>query len=222
MRPDPTTHAATAGPVRKPKPAIPPRRTFAARAVALALTLALTTTSVAVPAAAAPVAYELQAATSVVAFETDYGDAGIRITGRMPIAAADLAIDFARVANSRVDVTIDATDATTSNPLATGAMLGPKVLSVDAFPTLRFTSTKVSAKGDGAEIEGNLTIRDVTRPVILQAMIYRQKGSAEGDLTRLSILLTGAVSRAAYGAGGFPDMVGDQVRLKILARIVKP
>jgi polyisoprenoid-binding protein YceI len=171
------------------------------------------------PAAAAPVAYLLQPEKSVVGFETDFGTGGIKITGRMPITAADLVIDFQKVANSRVDVTVDAAGARTSNPLATDAMRGAKVLAVQQFPTLRFVSTKVSPKGDGAEIAGNLTIRDVTRPVVLAAQIYRQKGTVEGDLSQLSILLTGAVNRSDYGANGFPDMVGDEVRLKILARI---
>jgi len=177
--------------------------------------------ALAVTAAAAPVGYALQADKSVVAFETDYGDQGLTIRGRMPVLSADLSIDFDQVSNSHVAVAVDAAHATTSNPLATAAMTGPSVLDTAAHPTIAFESTSVRRAGDGAEITGNLTLRGVTRPVTLNAVIYRQKGTAPGDRSNLSILLTGAISRSAFGASGFAGQVGDEVRLKILARITR-
>jgi polyisoprenoid-binding protein YceI len=183
-------------------------------AIALAAWLAA-----ALPAAADAVPYRLDAARSVVGFETDFGGGAAVITGRMPIAAARLAIDFDKVSRSRFEVTVSAAEARTSNPLATEAMKSATVLDTARHPEIRFVSTSVRAAGAGAEVEGDMTIRGVTRPVTLTAQIYRQKGAPEGDRSRLSILLTGAVSRGAFGAGGFPDMVGDEVRLKILARI---
>jgi polyisoprenoid-binding protein YceI len=176
--------------------------------------------ALAAPALAAPVPYTLQADKSVVGFETDF-TGGIKITGKMPVAEADLRIDFDSVAASRFDVTVTAAKASTSNPLATQAMTGAKVLNVADFPTIHFASTKIRAKGAGAEVTGNMTIRGVTKPVTMSAQIYRQKGTTAGDRTNLSILLVGSISRKSFGAAGFPDMVGDEVRLKILARITK-
>jgi polyisoprenoid-binding protein YceI len=172
------------------------------------------------PLQAEPVPYTLQADKSVVGFETTF-TGGIPIKGKMPVSSADLSIDFDRVAASSFEVTVNAAKASTSNPLATQAMTGAKVLDVADFPTIHFASTKIRSKGAGAEVTGNMTIRGVTRPVTMSAQIYRQKGTAEGERTNLSILLTGAVSRSAFGAAGFPEMVGDEVRLKILARITK-
>lgn len=168
---------------------------------------------------AEPAKYSLQPERSVVAFETDFGNNGVRITGKMPVTTADLTIDFDAVSRTTIDVELNVRKAVTSNPLATEAMTSPSVLSVREFPSIRFHSTSVRAKGDGAEVTGDLTIRGVTLPVILAAQIYRQKGTEAGDRRNLSVLLTGAVSRKAFGASGFPDMVGDEVRLKILARI---
>lgn len=173
----------------------------------------------AAPLSAKPVAYHLQPEKSVVAFETDYGSDGLKISGKMPVATAALSLDFARVAASTVSVDVTAAEAVTSNPLATEAMIGAKVLDVAAYPTIHFQSTAIRQKGDAAEVDGNITIRGVTRPITMTARFYRQQGTVAGDMRNLSILLTGAVSRAAFGATGFADMVGDQVRLKILARI---
>lgn len=186
----------------------------------LRVALAFTVLAVlAAPAAAAPERYAIEADKSTVAFAWDFGRD--EVTGRMPLSRADLVIDFADVGRSRVDVAVDVTGAEAGFPFATQAMKGPKVLDARHFPEIVFVSRRVRRDGAGALIEGDITIRGVTRPARFSAEIYRQKGSAEGDLTHLSVLLTGAVSRAEFGASGWSDMAGDEVRLRILARIAR-
>jgi polyisoprenoid-binding protein YceI len=164
--------------------------------------------------------YALQPEASTVGFDTDFGPD--HITGTMPILQADLTLDFARVANCKIAVTLDAAHAVASFPFATQALTGPRVLDVRDFPTIAFVSTKVLAEGDGARVEGQVTLRGVTQPMVLHAVVYRPPGSAEGDLGHLSVRLTGQVQRSHFGAVGWADMVGDVVRLDILARIVQP
>lgn len=171
------------------------------------------------PALAAPAGYVLEPEKSTVGFETDFGPD--RITGSMPVLKADLSLDFAVPANSTVDVTLDVAHAEASFPFATQAMRGPKVLDAAANPTIRFVSTRVRPNGDGAEVDGRITIRGVTRPVTLDARIYQQKGSAAGDLSHMTLRLTGTVQRSDFGAVGWSDMVGNEVRLDILARVKK-
>ena len=100
-------------------------------------------------------------------------------------------------------------------------MKGPKVLDTAAHPQILFKSTKVMASGKGAKVVGMVTIRGISKPMVLDAQIFRQKGAAEGDLSHLSIRLTGAVQRGQFGATGWADMVGDEVRLDILALIAR-
>ena len=182
------------------------------RALLLLLTMAL-------PANAAPAAYVLEPADFSVRFETNFGSD--TITGKMPVLRADLLLDFQRLSASKVAVTLDSAHATASFPFAAQAMKGPKVLDSDVFPQISFVSNSVTAKGDGAEVKGSVTIRGVTKPMVMQAIIWRQKGHASGDLSRLTIRLTGVVNRSDFGAVGWSDMVGDQVRLDILARIAR-
>jgi len=181
----------------------------------LALTASLLVSTL--PALAKPLTYVLQPTASSVGFETDFGPD--HITGDMPVSAADLVLDFDRVANSSVDVTLDVTGAKASFPFAAQAMKGPKVLDSEQFPVIHFLSTTVTPNADGASVAGNVTIRGITLPVTLQASIYRQKGTAEGDLRQLTVQLKGSVRRSDFGATGWADMVGDEVRLTILARI---
>jgi polyisoprenoid-binding protein YceI len=72
---------------------------------------------------------------------------------------------------------------------------------------------------DGAEVAGTITIRGVSRPTVLHAGLYRQQGTAPGDLSLLTVHLTGAVNRSEFGATGWSDMVADQVRMDIVAQI---
>jgi polyisoprenoid-binding protein YceI len=168
-------------------------------------------------ALARPVAYVMDAAASTVAFETDFGPD--KITGAMPIKTADLKLDFAVVANSQIDVSLGASDASASFPFAAQALKGPKVLDTGNHPDIRFESTDVKATKEGAAVQGNLTIRGITHPVKLDAIVWRQKGTEAGDLSRLTLRLTGRVNRSDYGATGWADMVGDEVRIIITARI---
>lgn len=169
------------------------------------------------PAIAAPAAYHLQPELSSVGYETDFGPD--KINGTMPVSKADLTLDFTNVSGSKVAVTVNAAGATASFPFAAQAMKGPKVLDTAEFPEIIFTSTSVKEEAQGATILGNITIRGVTRSASFHAEIYRQQGTAQGDLSHLTIQLTGAVARSAFGAVGWHDMVGDEVRLNILARI---
>ncbi len=174
-------------------------------------------TQVPLSAQARPVAYLLQTAASSVAFETDFGKE--RITGTFPLARAALTLDFENVANCTIDVTLDVAHAKANFPFAAQALRGPTVLDAGAYPQMHFVSTRVKAHGDGADVAGNITIRGVTRPVTLRAVIYQQKGSAAGDRSHLSVRLTGRVKRSDFGATGWADLVGDEVRILIDARI---
>jgi polyisoprenoid-binding protein YceI len=171
-------------------------------------------------AAAAPAAYRLDAAASTVAFEVDFGPD--IIAGTMPVLSADMTLDFDRPEDSRVTVLLDSSRATASFPFATQALAGPGVLAIADHPAIRFETTAFRPQpgpGARAEIDGLLTIRGVTRPVTLAAEIFRREGAAADDLSALSVHMGAAISRAAFGADGWSDMVGDEVRIRILARI---
>ncbi len=163
--------------------------------------------------------YAIEYDQSQVMFAVDFGSDEIK--GQMPVAEADLKLDFTNPGRSTVNVSVDASQADTGVDFATQAMKGPDVLDTAHAPLLTFISRRVSETGEpgGAQIEGDITVRGVTRPIILDAKLYRPQGSVEGDLSNLTILLTGALSRTDFGADGWKDFVGDEVRLTIRAHI---
>lgn len=169
------------------------------------------------PARAATIAYQLDPVASTVAFETDFGPD--KITGSIPLDKANLSLDFDNVANCTVDVALDVTGAKASFPFAAQALKGPKVLAAKDHPQMTFTSTSVKGAGDSANVTGDLTIRGVTKTVTLKAQLFRPQGSSKGDLDHLTVKLSGRVNRSDFGATGWADMVGDEVRILITARI---
>ncbi|MGV6805561.1 MAG: YceI family protein [Ruegeria sp.] len=173
-------------------------------------------------AMAAPVPYNLEQQNTLIKFT--FGLAGSAQTGTMPIQSAIVVVDPQKLRNSRVDVVLNVAKARTKLPFARGPMLSTSVLDAARFPTIRFVSTSVSlgAGGrisDGATITGNLTVRDVTRPIVLEAALYRPSGSAKDDLDHLSIHLTGALNRNDFGAVGYPDLVDETVGIDIRTEI---
>lgn len=169
------------------------------------------------PSLARTATYRLDPANSDVGFAWNFGQDEVK--GHMPVESADLTIDFSDVSRSTVAVAVNVQGAEAGFPFASQAMKGPKVLDAANFPLISFTSTKVTQQGDKARIDGLITIRGVTKPATLIAQLYRPQGSDPDDMSNLSIRLVGAVSRAAFGADGWSDMAGDEVRLNILARI---
>ncbi len=172
---------------------------------------------IAAPALADPEPYRLDRENSFVGF--GYTFSGNPARGTMPVVAARIMLDLDNPARSQVAATLDPARASAGLFLATSAMKGPQVLDTRRFPRITFQSTRVIPDGWTARIEGKITIKGITRPITLDAQLFRQQGTDPGERDRLSMRLKGAISRAAFGAGGFPDLVGDTITLDIVARV---
>lgn len=170
-------------------------------------------------ALAEPARYRLDQANSQVEFT--YKISGQDSSGTMPISQADLVLDFDQAARSSALVVLNPKGVKTGLVLATQALKSAEVLHTERHPQIRFESRKIWATTGGATMIGDVTIRGVTQPLTLAAKIYRPQGSAAGDHSRLSVVLTGQVDRRAFGADGYGDLVGPLVDLRITARLTR-
>lgn len=184
---------------------------------ALALVAALFALSA--PAAADPVRYLLEAERSRVSFT--YRLEGVPGTGTMPVDSADLRLDFDTAANSTARVVLSAEGARTGLGLITQALKSGDVLDTATHPRITFQSRRFEARPGGARVTGDVTIRGVTRPLTLEADIFRQEGTAAGDRSRLTVVLTGHVDRTAFGASGYAALVAPRVDLDITVRLTR-
>lgn len=168
---------------------------------------------------AKPVGYGVDQAGSRLGFVYLLGDD--EITGRFPVFDADLMIDFESVSQSSISVTIDATQANAGLVFAQEPMLGATVLNVARYPQITFRSSKVELGAHPTIIvTGDLTIRDVTRPISLTARLLFDPSQLELR-EEFVVELEGNFSRSAFGASGHADLVGDQMQLKANIAVVR-
>ncbi|OSP54315.1 YceI family protein [Pseudoruegeria sp. SK021] len=170
-------------------------------------------------AGAKPRAYLLDAEKSKVQF--GYSMMGQTNTGTIPIDTAKLTLDLQNISNSTATVSLNADGTQAGVIFATNALKSASVFDTATYPTIVFHSTRFTPHGTGATVAGTLTLRGVTQPLVLDAQIYRQTGTDTGDLSRLSVLLTGTLNRSAFGATGYAESVADAVSLRILVRLTR-
>ncbi|APX11928.1 YceI family protein [Tateyamaria omphalii] len=149
---------------------------------------------------------------------------GAPVKGTVPISQADLQVDPDNLAASTAVVRADVRRARTGLIFATEALKSASVLDAATHPTAQFRSTRVRLGpggriSDGATLDGDLTLRGVTRNVRFDAGLFRARGSAAEDFSRLTVMLKGRVDRRDFGASGYPDLVDNNVGIDITAEI---
>lgn len=126
----------------------------------------LLATALAAASFAASAADYVQSAGSTLTFATKYQ--GETFTGRFPAFTTRLSFDPARLAQSRLDVTIPLAGVSTGDGERDGYLRDADFFGVSKFPQARFVATKFRALGGNRyAAEGQLTLRGVTRPVTL-------------------------------------------------------
>ncbi|MEM8654029.1 MAG: YceI family protein [Pseudomonadota bacterium] len=150
---------------------------------------------------------------------------GTPVKGTVPVSQADLKVDPNNLVASTAMVSADVRRARTGLIFATEALKSASVLDADAHPMARFRSTRVRLGpggriSDGASVDGDLTLRGVTRPVRFDASLFRARGSSADDFSALTVKLAGRLDRRDFGATGFANLVEDTVGIDIVAEIV--
>jgi len=121
------------------------------------------------------------------------------------------------VLRSHVDVAIDAASFHTNDEIRNQHIRSADFLDAVSFPTLTFTSTGLRLE-DGFLIEGDLTIKAVTRPVVLRATAPQFGPNAEKQMS-VGVSAHTVIKRSDFGVdfnmpmdgGGF--LLGDDVEV---------
>lgn len=138
------------------------------------------------------------------------------ITGRFDQVQGDFRFDVADPTQSSVTITIPVQSISTGVDKLDEHLLKADFFDAAQFPTATFTSTGVTAAGEGKlAVAGDLTIHGVTRPVVLDVTINKigehpmRKRPAAGFDARATL------KRSDFGVGAYVPMVGDEVTLSI-------
>lgn len=151
-----------------------------------------------------------------------------KVRGRFQKWDGTLIYDEANPTSSKIDITIDAASIDTNEPKRDAHLRSADFLNAEKHPQLTFKSTRVEAKGgDKFLVHGDLTIRDVTKPVVLDV---ERLGKAKDPWGNVKVLFSGKVTiqREDFGAtwnqaleaGGV--LVGKNVDIDIELQAVAP
>jgi polyisoprenoid-binding protein YceI len=130
------------------------------------------------------------------------------------------------VADSTVEVTIEAASFTSGDENRDGHVRGEDFLDVERFPNLVFKGSGPKQSGSGWVLPGELTIRDVTRPVELTvealgviADPWGNEKAAFSATTEIDREEFGVTWNAALETGGV--LVGPKVRIEIDVQLAR-
>ena len=121
-----------------------------------------------------------------------------------------------------VDIVIDTKSVNTGYPTFNEHIQGEDFLDTAKYPTATFKSTKVVFEGDKpVAIEGNLTLKGVTKPVTLTVTSFQAMPHPMLKKDALGANATATVKRSEFNAGKYAPHVGDEVRIDIAIEAIK-
>ncbi len=149
------------------------------------------------------------------------------VRGRFEKFSGTVNFDEQKPANTTVDVKIEAASVNTREPQRDNHLKSPDFLDVEQYPYITFKSTRVEVLDDThAHLYGDMTIRDVTREVMLDVEYAGQAKSPWGT-TSAGFSATTTLKRknwnlnwnVALETGGW--LVGEELKINIELEIVK-
>jgi polyisoprenoid-binding protein YceI len=115
-----------------------------------------------------------------------------------------------------VDITIDMKSVNTGFADFNGHIQGEDFLDTAKFPKATFKSTKVNFQdGKPASIEGQLTIKGVTKAVTLTVTSFQAMPHPMLKKDAIGANAFTVIKRSEFNAGKYAPYVGDEVRIEV-------
>lgn len=150
-----------------------------------------------------------------------------KVKGRFGSFQGKIEGDPTDLTGAKVEVVVDIGSVDTRSEDRDNHLRSADFFDAERFPEMRFNSREIKKTGEGSyAMEGDLTIRDVTRPVTLN-VTYEGSGKDPWGGERAAFSATGRINRKDFGlawnapleTGGV--LVGEDVDIAIEIEAVK-
>ncbi len=175
-----------------------------------------------ITAFAAPVSYKMDPAhTDVIAQWSHFGYSN-------PIAhfgdvEGTIVYDADNIGASSVEVTLPMSGMSSHVAKFDEHLRSADLFDVANFPEATFKSTKVESAGEGKlTITGDLTLKGVTRPVVLAATINKVADHPMSKQPTAGFDATATFKRSDFGLGLYAPAVSDEVQIRITTEASVP
>ncbi|MBS1190982.1 MAG: polyisoprenoid-binding protein [Rhodocyclaceae bacterium] len=176
--------------------------------------------AVSLPAAGEPETYIIDGKHTFPRFEYSHFGYSTQVS-RFDRTAGKIVLDRAARTGS-VDVTIDVASVDTGNALLDEHLQGDDFFDVKKFPTITFKSRTLKFTGDKvSEVDGNLTIKGITKPVSLTVTSFKCMPHPLLKKDACGANATTRINRTEFNAGKYAPAVSDDVILSIAVEALK-
>jgi polyisoprenoid-binding protein YceI len=150
------------------------------------------------------------------------------VNGAFESTAGTLDYTPGQPASVKADITIDAKTINTRNSRRDTDLRSDNFLDTEKFPVITFKSKRVQeVRADGFDLVGDLTIRDVTREVLLKVTNVSAPVRDPRGQRRVGATASTSINRKDFGvnwnrtieAGGV--VVGDEVKITLEVQAVE-
>jgi polyisoprenoid-binding protein YceI len=150
------------------------------------------------------------------------------VRGEFGKMTGTVSLDDKDITKSKVEATIDATTIDTREAKRDEHLRSPDFFDVAKYPTITFKSTKVERDGkDGLKVTGDLTMRGVTKPVVLKVVGPTGEIKDPWGKARRGASVSTKLNRNDYGVSwskaleGGGLIVGNDVNVELEVEMVK-
>lgn len=141
-----------------------------------------------------------------------------KFTGSFSTVSGTISVDRANLEKSSVEATIDVGSVNTADEKRNNHLKAPDFFDFAKFPTMKFKSTAWKKTGDDAfDVTGDLTIKDVTKPVVLKVKLLGF-GEGMGGAQVSGWEITSGIKKSDFGLAGpamLGKVLGDDVAINI-------
>ena len=149
-----------------------------------------------------------------------------KVRGRFTRFDADIVIGETLDATT-VSATVEIASIDTANADRDAHVLSPDIIDVAKRPTMVFHSTRVAGAGSEYQVDGDLTIGDITRPIVLAVELGGVE-SLPGGPRHAGFEATTEIRRKDFGIdfalppGVTAVVLGDVVKVELDLQLLEP
>lgn len=149
------------------------------------------------------------------------------VSGKFDKFSSEVTTDGDDFTTAKIGFTVETGSVNTGVEARDNHLRGDDFFNSEKFPTMSFRSTGMKRLGgDQYQLDGDLTIRDVTKPITLQVDFHGTVKDPYGNF-KAAFEVTGALKRKEFGlrwdavteTGG--AVVSDEVKIQVNVQYVK-
>lgn len=149
-----------------------------------------------------------------------------KVEGRFDRWSGAIVTEPDNFSKGSVEVNIETASINTNNISRDTDLRSANFFLADSFPMISFKSSRVEVKGSALKVFGTLSIRGITKPVVLEGEFLGRQGSGPGE--RIGFEATTKINRLDYGVSwnraleGGGALLGDEVTIELTVAATRP